>query len=46
MVVLKYYIKLMFNDMAERMDRVIEILAEASYKAYKEDCQKTSKLFR
>ena len=43
MRVSKYYVQLMFNDMAERMDRVIEILAEASYKAYIEDCQKASK---
>ncbi|HHT9138647.1 MAG TPA: hypothetical protein ACFYEK_15555 [Candidatus Wunengus sp. YC60] len=39
----KYYVQLMFNDMAERMDRVIEMLAEASYEAYKKDCQKEVK---
>lgn len=39
----KYYVQLMFNDMAERMDRVIELLAEASYEAYKKDCLKVGK---
>lgn len=39
----KYYVQLMFNDMAERMDRVIELLAKASYEAYKKDCLKTVK---
>ncbi|MBF0522214.1 MAG: hypothetical protein HQL24_04060 [Candidatus Omnitrophica bacterium] len=36
----KHYVQLMFDDMAERMDKVIEILAEVAYKAYKEDCLK------
>jgi hypothetical protein len=39
----KYYVQLMFNDMAERMDKVITFLAEASYEAYKKDCLKTVK---
>ena len=43
MVLPKYYVQLMFNDMAERMDRVIELFAKASYEAYKKDCQKTAK---
>jgi len=36
----KHYVQFAFDDMAERMDEVIEILADAVYKAYKEDCQK------
>ena len=39
----KYYVQLMFDDMAERMDRVIELLAKVSYEAYKKDCLKTVK---
>jgi hypothetical protein len=43
MKVPKHYVQLMFNDMAERMDKIIEILAEASYEAYKKDRQKVDK---
>ncbi|MCX5668911.1 MAG: hypothetical protein NTX89_02155 [Candidatus Omnitrophica bacterium] len=39
----KYYVQLMFNDMAERMDKVITFLAKASYEAYEKDCQNTGK---
>ena len=43
MRVSKYYVQLVFNDMAERMDRVAELLAKASYEAYKKDCQEAVK---
>lgn len=36
----KPYVRLMFNGMAERNQSVIELFAEAAYKAYKEECQK------
>jgi len=36
----KYYVQLVFNDMAERMDNVTEILAEAAFKEYNKEQQK------
>ena len=37
-----YYIQLIFDDMAERMDKVIEILAEAALKEYNKEQQKAA----
>ncbi|MDD4894189.1 MAG: hypothetical protein PHW54_02620 [Candidatus Omnitrophica bacterium] len=39
----KHYIQLMFDDMAERMDKVAKILAEAVLKTYREE-SKTAQL--
>ena len=39
----KHYIQLVFDDIAERMDKVTEILAEAAFKVYKEEQQKFTK---
>lgn len=36
----KHYIQLMFDDMAERMENITEILAEAALNAYKKEQQK------
>ena len=36
----KYYVQLMFDDMAERMDKVSEILAGVVLKSYREEQQK------
>jgi len=33
----RHYVQLVFDDMAERMDRVTEILAEAAFKQYKKE---------
>jgi len=38
----KHYVQLMFDDMAERMDKVTEILAEAAFKEYKKEQQKVA----
>ena len=42
MRVSKHYIQLMYDDMAERMDKITEILAEAALKAYREEQQKVA----
>ena len=36
----RHYVQLVFDDMAERMDRVIEILAKVAFKEYKKEQQK------
>ena len=38
----KHYIQLMYDDMAERMDKVAEILAEAAYNHIKKEQQKAA----
>lgn len=38
----KHYIQLMYDDLAERMDKVTEILAKAALRAYKEEQQKAA----
>lgn len=38
----RHYVQLIFDDMAERMDKVTEILAEAAFKDYKEEQQKAA----
>ncbi len=38
----RHYIQLVFDDMAVRMDKVTEILAEAAFKTYKEEQQKAA----
>jgi hypothetical protein len=38
----KHYIQLMYDDMAERMDNITEILAKAALRAYKEEQQKAA----
>ncbi len=38
----KHYIQLMFDDMAERMENITEILAEAALNAYKKEQQKVA----
>jgi hypothetical protein len=39
----KCYIQPMFDDMAERMDKIAKILAEMVFNAYKKECQETAK---
>ncbi|MFA6143119.1 MAG: hypothetical protein WC738_07500, partial [Candidatus Omnitrophota bacterium] len=38
----KHYVQLMFDDMAERMENITEILAEAALNAYKKEQQKVA----
>jgi hypothetical protein len=38
----KHYIQLMYDDLAERMDNITEILAKAALRAYKEEQQKAA----
>jgi len=35
----KYYAQLMFNDMAERNQRIVELIAKAAFNAYQKECQ-------
>lgn len=39
----KHYIQLMFDDMAERMENITEILAEAALNAYKKEQQEVAR---